>query len=106
MRFTFLVLMLLVFMLACGDKEKTEDVKSANPELRATVAVESLSVAIDPVCGMTVTQANLAGIATFEGKTFGFCSEGCKEAFEKEPGVYLAKLPQVPADSGHTHNAR
>ena len=44
----------------------------------------SASLAVDPVCGMTV--AALAATPSLErdGETFYFCCEGCKEKFEAE----------------------
>jgi YHS domain-containing protein len=45
----------------------------------------------DPVCGMSVNIAGAAHTAEFQGKTYYFCSEGCKNAFNKEPGKFLQK---------------
>jgi len=44
--------------------------------------------AIDPVCGMSV-QESVADTATYDGKLYGFCSEGCKDDFLLEPGKYV-----------------
>ena len=40
---------------------------------------------LDPVCGMTVNPETAAGQTEYQGKTYYFCSPGCKVAFEKEP---------------------
>lgn len=45
----------------------------------------------DPVCGMQVSEDNVAATIEHEGKTIGFCSEMCKERFEKSPESFLAK---------------
>lgn len=45
--------------------------------------------ATDPVCGMTVDPETAAGKAEYEGKTYYFCSEGCRKAFEEDPERYL-----------------
>jgi Cu+-exporting ATPase len=45
-------------------------------------------MAKDPVCGMEVDEKKAAGTAEHMGKTFYFCSPGCKVAFEKEPHKY------------------
>ena len=45
----------------------------------------------DPVCQMDVEERSAAGQSTYEGTTYYFCSLGCREAFEKEPGRYLPK---------------
>ncbi len=34
--------------------------------------------------------------ATHDGETYSFCAEGCKNAFEKEPGAYLDRTPGAP----------
>lgn len=45
-------------------------------------------MAKDPVCGMTVDEKKAAGTAVHKGKTYYFCSAGCKAKFEKEPERY------------------
>lgn len=42
----------------------------------------------DPVCGMQVDPARAAASETHEGRTFYFCSEGCHQAFLKDPHRY------------------
>ena len=42
----------------------------------------------DPVCGMTIEEKSAAGTASYEGRTYHFCSAGCKSKFEKEPKKY------------------
>jgi Cu+-exporting ATPase len=46
-------------------------------------------MAKDPVCGMTVDETNAAGTSEYKGKTYYFCSRGCKVAFDKDPEKYL-----------------
>jgi YHS domain-containing protein len=41
----------------------------------------------DPVCGMDVSDG--ASTSEFEGETYRFCSDGCKESFDKAPGKYV-----------------
>lgn len=45
--------------------------------------------AVDPVCGMTVDPATAAAKSEYKGKTYYFCSEGCRKAFEANPEQYL-----------------
>ncbi len=45
-------------------------------------------MAKDPVCGMEVDEAKAAGSSSHEGKTYYFCSEGCKQAFDENPEKY------------------
>jgi Cu+-exporting ATPase len=44
---------------------------------------------IDPVCGMTVDPARVKGTSEYQGKTYHFCSAGCKERFDADPGTFL-----------------
>lgn len=46
-------------------------------------------MAKDPVCGMNVDEKKAAGTAVHNGKTYYFCSAGCKANFEKEPEKYI-----------------
>lgn len=43
----------------------------------------------DPVCGMEVSRLTAFAETNYEGKTYYFCSPGCRDAFEAEPGKYL-----------------
>ncbi|HWR66526.1 MAG TPA: YHS domain-containing protein [Bellilinea sp.] len=54
---------------------------------------------IDPVCGMSVDPKTAAGKTEYQGKTYYFCSLGCKKSFESNPDKYLGKAP-----SAHTHH--
>jgi len=44
----------------------------------------------DPVCKMKVNPKTAAATYRWEGKSFYFCSPGCKSSFEKEPAKYLS----------------
>ena len=49
---------------------------------------------IDPVCGMTpdVVRAEAAGLLLeHEGRTWGFCRDGCKRAFVESPAEYVGQ---------------
>lgn len=47
-------------------------------------------MAKDPVCGRNVDETK-ATIVTHDGKTYSFCSAGCKATFEKAPSRYIGK---------------
>jgi len=51
------------------------------------------SLAIDPVCGMTVDPQRAAGSFEYKGQTYYFCALGCREKFKADPGRYLAPKP-------------
>jgi Cu+-exporting ATPase len=42
----------------------------------------------DVVCGMQVDPAKAAGTSEFKGKTYYFCSDGCKAKFDANPQQY------------------
>ena len=50
--------------------------------------------AIDPVCEMVVDPAT-ARSAEVRGKTYYFCSEGCRAKFVADPDKYLNRTPFV-----------
>lgn len=41
--------------------------------------------ATDPVCGMAVEKFTATASTEHEGRTYYFCSEGCRQTFEWEP---------------------
>ena len=43
----------------------------------------------DPVCGMEVDKAQTTITSSYEGKTYYFCSDSCKERFDKNPTGFL-----------------
>ena len=49
---------------------------------------------IDPICGMTVNvaDAEAAGLLIeYEGRTYGFCRDGCRRAFIEDPAREAAE---------------
>lgn len=45
----------------------------------------------DPVCGMEVQPGRAAGKSDYNGTTYYFCSEQCKERFDRAPDQYLGR---------------
>jgi YHS domain-containing protein len=43
----------------------------------------------DPVCGMQINIDTAPAQTVVDGEIYYFCSEGCKEAFERNPARYL-----------------
>ena len=58
-------------------------------------------MARDPVCGMDVDEQQAAATAEYQGKTYYFCSPGCKKAFEKEPQKYVQDTAETGDQAGH-----
>ncbi|HEX3760250.1 MAG TPA: YHS domain-containing protein, partial [Kofleriaceae bacterium] len=56
----------------------------------------------DPVCGMTVDPATATHRAEHAGRTYYFCSAGCRTKFMSDPAKYLAPAPApaAPAPAG------
>jgi YHS domain-containing protein len=46
-------------------------------------------MAKDPVCGMEVNEKTAKWKTNYAGKTYYFCSEGCKQMFEKNPKKFV-----------------
>lgn len=47
-----------------------------------------MNAQIDPVCGMQVEEKEAAGQAQYQGRTYFFCSSGCKVKFDQDPQRY------------------
>jgi YHS domain-containing protein len=59
----------------------------------------------DPVCGMDVDPKSAAGKSTYQGKTYYFCSPGCKRDFDKEPEKYVGSgAHHAGHDTQHMHH--
>jgi YHS domain-containing protein len=43
----------------------------------------------DVVCGMQVDPAKAAGTSQYNGKTYYFCSGGCKTKFDANPSQFV-----------------
>jgi YHS domain-containing protein len=46
-------------------------------------------MATDPVCGMQVEEKNPEFESQYAGKKYYFCSEECKQQFDKRPNEYV-----------------
>jgi len=46
---------------------------------------------IDPVCNMTIAKEVAVATSTYKGTTYYFCSELCKEDFDKNPEKFIGK---------------
>jgi Cu+-exporting ATPase len=58
-------------------------------------------MAVDPVCGMQVDPHTAKQRAEYAGRTYYFCSAGCREKFVADPKRYLgAAAPAAPAPEG------
>jgi YHS domain-containing protein len=85
------IAMLAVGMIGCqqaqqqqAEKAQTET-QSAMPE---STAAGSDTMAMDPTCGMQVPMST-QWTAQYEGKTYYFCSQQCRDQFMADPSKYL-----------------
>ncbi len=63
---------------------------------------ESENDEVDPVCGMTVDTNDSADTAEHGGRTYYFCSTGCREAFWQNPQEYA----EATTDANRRHHRR
>jgi Cu+-exporting ATPase len=54
----------------------------------------------DPVCGMPVEEGRAAGTSEYEGRTYYFCSYGCREKFSENPRRYARREARERANDG------
>src|SRR5215216_2594666 len=68
--------------------------------------MDTTTKAIDPVCGMELDPATAAGSSELDGRTYYFCSAGCKQRFDAAPEKYLPSEPPAESDphAGHAHH--
>jgi len=59
--------------------------------------MENEGTALDPVCGMTVNKETAEHRSVHGGRTYYFCSAGCKQSFDKDPEKYMT------GESEHQH---
>jgi len=63
----------------------------------------SAHLAKDPVCGMTVDPHTARLRAEHAGRTYYFCSAGCRARFAADPPKYLGPAPPAPVVAGATY---
>ncbi|MCH7818309.1 MAG: heavy metal translocating P-type ATPase [Candidatus Marinimicrobia bacterium] len=60
-------------------------------------------MAFDPVCHMNIEPENAAGKSEHNGTTVYFCSDYCKEVFDKDPEKYPLTPPDANEHAKHEH---
>jgi adenylate cyclase len=48
----------------------------------------------DPVCGLLLQPDDVASRVTWHGRTFAFCCDMCKQAFDENPARFVAAHPE------------
>src|SRR5712671_973112 len=60
----------------------------------------AVDAVIDPVCGMTVDPHKTPHRHTHAGRTYSFCSAGCRTKFAADPQRYLGDAPPAAVPEG------
>ena len=81
--FAFLI---ISFFILKQINKKISGGKKFKPVIKQIV--EKGDIFIDPVCGMEVHPIQNSHKLEFQGKIYYFCSQRCKEIFEKSPGEF------------------
>jgi YHS domain-containing protein len=53
----------------------------------------------DPVCNMEIDEQSAAGRSQYEGQTYYFCTESCKDEFDRNPQQYVNQGAQRAGQS-------
>lgn len=95
MRRTLTLLSAIALLASCSSEPKPEgpEQKPVPPEVmkkesKISIPAEQLASAKDPVCNMSIS-GGMADTASYEGKLYGFCAEGCKKAFVENPKDFI-----------------
>ena len=52
----------------------------------------------DLVCGMQVEEDSAPARSEYEGQIYLFCTEGCKDRFEENPGEFIERFRSEQAN--------
>jgi len=92
MRHIFSILCISILLSACTFTTKTsEDKMTSATTSKQLIKLSVLSDSKDYVCGMTLSEGNIADTMQYDGKVYGFCSSACKEEFSKDPSASIKK---------------
>ena len=83
-----------------GKGVKKEETMKMEPALMKKHEKEVTKMAKDLVCGMEVDEKTAAAKSEHMGKTYYFCSPGCKKAFDENPAKYTGGGRQEMAGHG------
>ncbi len=49
------------------------------------------NVVRDPGCGMEINEENASERSVYQGEVFYFCSDGCRNRFDEDPGRFIER---------------
>jgi protein SCO1/2 len=73
---------------------------------RKGVAVPPTAIVVDPVCHMSVAVNPAGPRETVGGRTFYFCSDACRETFNRNPARYATAVATKPSKTTSAGSAR
>ena len=82
------IAVLALGVLGCQQAQETPAEQAETTIEETTEEITEEAPLIDPVCGATVT-AESEWTAEYDGVTFYFCSEDCRDKFIAAPGEFL-----------------
>jgi Cu+-exporting ATPase len=50
---------------------------------------------LDPVCGMAINPFEALAQSSHAGRVYYFCSQECKDKFDKKPDKYIQRQPEA-----------
>ena len=53
----------------------------------------------DPVCNMEIDEQSAAGRSQYQGQTYYFCTQSCKDEFDENPEQYAKQGAQGAGQS-------
>jgi len=59
-----------------------------------------MAMVTDPVCGMTFDSSQAEAQSIYEGVSYYFCSQECRQTFEKNPKQYITSAGQSTTSGG------
>lgn len=48
-----------------------------------------MTLHVDPVCGMKISEEETKSTSQYEGQKYYFCSFGCQEQFDEDPDKFI-----------------
>lgn len=66
------------------------------------MTTEASATVHDPVCHMDIQISNAKGASEYNGKTYYFCSGGCKVDFDADPEGTLKAEAEYDHSKGHS----
>ena len=95
MRKSIIALAILVFFVVGMIPAMAATTAPANKAPAKKAAQKKVVSAVCPVMGTKIPDVTKVkgGKSVYKGKTYYFCSQGCKKSFDKDPEKYLKDRP-------------